>query len=216
MTALEPDVTFTDYGLAVECAVLATWIARRKTPDRRLRGWLALFFGTIGLAAVTGGTVHGFFPDEQSLGFGVLWPLSLLAIGGTAVSAWAIGGYVVLPTRWARRVTAAAAVAFAGYAVVVLGVTQTFAVAIAHYAPSALFLLGAFTTRYFQGHQFAFGLGAVSVALMLLAAMAQRAGVTVHPVYFSHNALYHAVQGVAMGLFYLTARRLLDSPTTGD
>jgi len=216
MRVLEPDVTFTDYGLAIECALLATWVFRRSSPHRRLRGGFAIFFGTIGLAAVTGGTVHGFFPNEHSLGFRVLWPLTLLAIGGTAVSAWAIGGRLLLNEHWARRLTAAAAVVYVGYAAVVLAVTQTFAVAIAHYAPSAVFLLGAFTTRYLQGHQFAFGLGAASVALMLSAAMVQRLGVTVPPVYFNHNALYHAFQGVALGLLFLAARDLLDSPTKED
>jgi hypothetical protein len=215
MRVLEPDVTLTDYGLAVECAVLATWVFRHRSPHRRLRGWFAIFFATIGLAAATGGTVHGFFPNEHSLGFRALWPLTLLAIGGTAVSAWAIGGRLVLNEHWARRLTAAAAVAFVGYTIVVLTVTQTFAVAIAHYAPSAVFLLGAFTTRYLQGHQFAFGLGAASVALMVLAAIVQRLGVTVHPLYVNHNALYHAVQGLALGLLFLTARNLLDSPTKG-
>jgi hypothetical protein len=216
MRVLEPDVTLTDYGLAIECAVLATWILGRSSPHRPLRVWFASFFGTIGLAAVTGGTVHGFFPNEHSLGFRVLWPLTLLAIGGTAVSAWAIGGRLVLKEHWARRLTGAAAVVFVGYAVVVLAVTQTFAVAIAHYAPSAVVLLGAFTTRYLQGRQFAFGLGAASVALMLLGAMVQHLGVTVDPVYFNHNALYHAFQSVALGLLFLAARDLPDSPTKGD
>lgn len=215
MTVLEPDVTFTDYGLAVECAVLTAWVLRRATPDRWLRDWSAGFFATIGLAAVTGGTVHGFFPDEPSLGFRVLWPLTLVAIGGTAVSAWAIGARLALNERAARRLTTAAAVVFVVYVVVVLTASQTFAVAIAHYAPSALFLLGAFTARYLQEHQPGFGLGAASVGLMLAAALVQRLGVAVHPLYFDHNALYHVLQGVALLLFYRATRHLLDSPTQG-
>ncbi len=212
---LEPDVTLTDYGLAVECAVLTTWIVRLNTSDRWLRGWAAAFFATIGSAALTGGTVHGFFPDEHSLGFRLLWPLTLVAIGGTAVSAWAIGARLVLDERAARTLVRIAAAAFAVYTAVVLFVTQTFAVAIVHYAPSALFLLSALMIRYVGRRTFGSGLGAAAVALMLVAASVQYLGVAVHPVYFNHNALYHALQGVALILFYLATKSLLDSPSHG-
>jgi hypothetical protein len=212
---LEPDVTFTDYGLAVECAVLTTWIVRLNTPDQRLRAWVATFFATIGLAALTGGTVHGFLPDERSLGFRVLWPLTLLAIGATAVSAWAIGTRLVLDERVERTLIRIVAAAFAVYAAVVLFVTQTFAVAVFHYAPSAVFLLSALMIRYVGRRTSGSGLGAAAVALMLVAASVQYVGVAVHPVYFNHNALYHALQGVALILFYLATRSLLDSPSHG-
>jgi hypothetical protein len=215
MNVLEPDVTFTDYALAVECTVLSAWVVRRGSPADPLRVWLTIFFATLGLAALTGGTVHGFFPDERSLGFRILWSITLLAIGGTAVSAWAIGARLVLHERPADRLIATAAAVFAGYAVLVLFVTQSFALAIAHYAPSALFLLSAFAVRYARTRAPHLGLGASAVALMLIAAALQRLAVAPHPVYFNHNALYHAIQALALLLLYHGARPLIHPPTMG-
>lgn len=202
MKVLEPDVTFTDYGLAVECTVLTALVVRRGSPGNPLRVWVAIFFATLGLAALTGGTVHGFFPDERSLGWRVLWPTTLLAIGGTAVSAWAVGARLSLNERAARVVVAAALIVFVAYGMVVLVVSRDFAVAIAHYAPSAVFLLGALATQYAKTRAPHVAVGVVAVLLMLIAALVQRLGVALHPVSFNHNALYHAIQAVALLLFY--------------
>src|SRR2546422_6430208 len=51
----------------------------------------ALFFGSAAVASLAGGTVHGFFLDVRTLGNAVLWRITLIAIGVTAASAWAIG-----------------------------------------------------------------------------------------------------------------------------
>jgi hypothetical protein len=214
VTVLEPDVTFTDYGLAVECAVLAA-LARGAVRNRRLQPWCILFFLSLGLAALAGGTVHGFFPDEQSPGFRILWPLALLAVGATAVSAWAIGAHVLFHETGATRIIAAAWMVFSIYAMVVLAGVQTFAVAIAHYAPSALFLLAAFAVRYAKTRIPQAGIGAAAVGVMLAAAVVQRAGVALHPAYFDHNALYHLLQAVALILFYLATRSPMDASTHG-
>ncbi len=210
MSVLEPDVTFTDYGLAVECAALAVLVARRHAAVRPLRVWFVVFFSTLGIAAVTGGTVHGFFPNERSLGSRILWPVTLLAIGGTALAAWAIGARLVLGDRAARRLIAAASVVFAIYALIVLSGTHAFALAVAHYAPSALFLLGAFVVRRVRSPEAGLGWGIAAVGLMALAGLVQSLGIGIRSLYVSHNALYHVIQGVALILFYLAARRLLD------
>jgi hypothetical protein len=212
---LEPDVTFTDYGLAIECAALAVLVARRRTALRPLRPWFVVFFATLGVAAVTGGTVHGFFPSDRSFGSRILWPTTLLAIGGTAVSAWAIGARLVLDDRAARRLIAAAWAVFAVYALIVLSGTQAFALAVAHYAPSALFLLGAFVARRVRSPESGLGWGIAALGLMALAALVQSLGIGLRSLYVSPNALYHLIQGVALILFYLAARRLLD-PRQGE
>jgi hypothetical protein len=47
----EPDVTLTDYGLALECAARSWLISRRRGP-RPLRFWVLLVFASVGLAAL--------------------------------------------------------------------------------------------------------------------------------------------------------------------
>src|SRR5207245_2244030 len=66
-------------------------LQRRRARPGGLRPWFSLFFASVSAASLCGGTVHGFFLDKQTLGAAVLWPLTLLATGVTALSAWALG-----------------------------------------------------------------------------------------------------------------------------
>src|SRR5438034_9987787 len=98
----EPDVALPDYALALECTVFAYLLQRKEH---------ALFFGSAAVASLAGGTVHGFFLDARTLGNTVLWRLTLIAIGVTAASAWAIGERVLFSVPKARRIIIAAAAA---------------------------------------------------------------------------------------------------------
>ena len=40
----------------------------------------------------------------------------------------------------------------------------------------------------------------------------QQLRVGIHPVYFNHNALYHAIQGIALVMIYMGARALSAPP----
>ena len=48
-------------------------------------------FLSIAVAAVTGGTVHGFFLDEGSTGYRILWSFTLIVMGTTGLSGVHIG-----------------------------------------------------------------------------------------------------------------------------
>ena len=48
----EPDVTLTDYGLVVECAVFAFLLCRKGADDRLLRVWFAALFGALAVASL--------------------------------------------------------------------------------------------------------------------------------------------------------------------
>src|SRR5437899_12226208 len=80
----EPDVTLTDVGLAIECGIFALLIARRWPPATPLSLWFAVFFASIGAAALAGAAVHGrFLPDSTS----TQWLVPLVALGVTALAA---------------------------------------------------------------------------------------------------------------------------------
>jgi hypothetical protein len=208
MLITEPDVTLTDYGLAVECAVF-THLLARDAHREPIGAWFLLFFAATGLAALTGGTVHGFFADERTLGSRILWPATLLLIGGAAFAAWGLGAHLQFPARVARWVVLAAAAGLAGYAVVVLFVSQLFLVAVLHYLPATVFLITVFALGYRRGGQRAFLLGLVALALTLVASGIQQGRIALHPAYFNHNALQHLVQGVALFVLFRSARRLV-------
>ncbi len=204
----EPDVTLTDYGLAVECALFMYLLSR--PGDRRgpLGAWFLLFFGATGTAAFIGGTVHGFFLDERILGAKILWAATLLAVGLAALAAWGIGARLQFPMPLAGWVEIAAAVEFASYALVVLLVNQAFVVAILDYLPAALFLMVVFGLRYRRTGERPLLAGLAGLALTFVASAIQQAGLALHPLYLTHNALHHLVQAVALFMLFWAGRCL--------
>ena len=203
----EPDVTLTDWGLAVECAILARLIARAEGPAGSgerppARPWLVLFFASTGAAALTGGAVHGLFPDPASAGQRWLWPATLLAVGVTAWSAWAVGGHMAWGPRVGRVISAAAGVGFAIYALALWRFGFRFALAIASYLPAALFLLGVFAWLRRRSPDRRLWAGAAGIALTFAAAAVQQLRIDIDRTYFDHNALYHVMQAIAFVLIY--------------
>jgi hypothetical protein len=209
----EPDVTLTDYGLAAECALFAWLLGRRAGGDPGQGARWTLFFVAGAVAAAAGGTVHGFFLDPATAGARLLWPLTLIAVGGSALAAWAIGARLLLAPAGARALEGVAAAAWVAYAGAVLGGAQAFAVALAAYLPATLFLSVAVAARYRQTREPALLAGLLGLGGTLAAAAVQHGRVAVHPVYFNHNALYHVIQAGAFLLLFAAARRLTGGPS---
>ena len=80
----EPDVTLTDYALMLLCVAFVRNLTSGSFKTTVVQKLWLVFFGSVAIAAATGGTVHGFFLEESSVGFQVLWPVTLLTIGITA------------------------------------------------------------------------------------------------------------------------------------
>ena len=209
----EPDVSLTDYGLALETAVFAVVLARQATRWPRLRRWTVAFFGTAAVASLVGATDHGFFRrDGRKAGHDVLWAATLVAIGATALTLVAIGAEIGLGRSAAARLTAAAAAVAVVYALVVLVAWREFLIAILAYAPAALFLLVVLLRRYARERDGASVLGIAAVLLAFVAAAVQQLEIGVHPRYLGHNALYHLIQAGSFALFFGAARGLLTRP----
>lgn len=193
----EPDVTLTDYALALECLAFCVLLWRTPSVRPALRGWWTFFFATVGIAAAIGGTVHGFLPDSRAL-----WVATLLTLGATSLAAWMVGSHL-LGVPWIRRMAAAL---LAIYCLAVLLVTQAFVVAIAMYLPATLFLLLVLIAEQRRAPARARRLGIIGLLLTFAAAAIQQLKLGVHPVYFNHNAVYHVIQFVALWLIFVAAR----------
>lgn len=217
----EPDVALTDFALTVECAILAGLVLQR-VPRGAARAWAVAFFFSIGVAALLGGAVHGFFASPDSAAHGVLWKAGMLAIGVTGLACWALGAQLLAGPRGLRRVAAAGAVALPALAFVVLFVSDDFLVAVLAYLPGVVFLLFAFLRRARVAHRVhrarrrsGAGGGAgdraaiAGLLLTLLAAAGQQQRIALHPVHFTHNAVYHVLQGIALWLVYTGLRDAL-------
>jgi len=206
----EPDVTLTDYALAIECALFAALATRWPAPDPRLRRSWAILFGSICVGSILGGSVHGFFAAQNTPGYALLWAGTLLCLGITSTAMWMIGSYVLLDEHPGNVVRRAAIVVLIVYSTVVLFVSQRFVVAIAAYLPATIFLLVAFVIAYRRSTERRRALlsGIIALALTFVAAAIQQLRIAIHPVYFNHNALYHVIQGLALWLLFLGAREV--------
>lgn len=201
----EPDVTLTDYGLTIMCAIFARALLRREVEWPTLRTWFAVFFAAVGAASLLGGTVHGFFPDVMSVGYRALWPATLFSIGIAAAAAWLIGLVLRFPRDTIAAVAPALVVGLIAYIAVVLFLSQDFVVAILGYMPASVFLLIVLTMVYLEVRRREVLLGVVGVILTFVAAAVQQIGVGIHPSYFDHNALYHVIQAVALYMLFRSA-----------
>lgn len=205
----EPDVTLTDYGLALECAVFVRLLYKRVGRDHSVSLWLLLFFAFTGVAALTGGTVHGFFLNEETMGYRILWPATLIAIGATGLAAWVIGAKIQFSREVARWISIVAALEFVGYTVTVLFLTQSFSLAVVNYLPAVLFLLAVLFMLHGREGTRQISVGIAGLILTFVAAGIQQGGIAFHPVYFNHNALYHLVQAVALLMIFWSFRWLM-------
>lgn len=209
----EPDVTLTDFGLAIESGILAVLLTRKRPqpPSLSPRGWLVTFFVSTGGAALLGGIDHGFLRDPAGTGHAIVWPASLLAIGVSSLAIWSIAAEIQFAPSVARRLGYAGKLAFVSYSGVVLLVDQQFIYAVGLYLPAASALLIVLWLAYVRHQEPALLVGIASIALTFLAAGVQVGRIGVHPQLFNHNALYHAIQAVALLLFWYSAVRMVDS-----
>jgi hypothetical protein len=205
----EPDAAATDYLIAVEAAIFVVLIVRSETAASLLRGPFLIFFSATAVAALAGGTVHGFFSSGTSRARLALWRLTLVAVGVVAFAAWTIGAILLLPPAAARVVQMTAAIVAAAYIVIVAVVDDRFGIAMAHYLPPAIFLLIAFSASAVGDRRRSALEGVAGLVLTLAAAVVQLRRIALHPVWFNHNATYHVIQGVGLLLIYRAARALV-------
>jgi hypothetical protein len=207
-------VPLTDFALALLCAGLA-WLAARWTGgDKPFRGWWVVFFASIGLAALLGGIVHGFFPEPGAAN-SALWKGTLLSIGITASTCWILAARVRYTARIVSWIELFAAAQFVAYAVIVLWVNSEFGVAIVTYLPATMFLLVVLIREHRGSPSPALARGIVGFVLTFVAAAIQALYLASRPVYFNHNVLYHLVQGLALVLIYSGARWTTLRPNAG-
>lgn len=212
----EPDVTLTDYVIALECLIFCTLLFRQYG-FQALSRWFILFFASVGLAAFTGGTVHGFFHTHGTFMHDLFWFVSMISIGLMALSGWIIG---VSLLSFSEKITMAAKVlaglGFAVYIGYMLFVSQAFLIAILNYLPAAIFLLCVFIYRYFKTKATPIILGIVAMVLTFVSSFVQQAKIILHPVYFDHNALYHLIQFIALFLLFLSAKHFIRNTKEGQ
>lgn len=212
----EIDVTLTDYALALECLLFVVVLHCRQTTPDGLRLWFSAFFASVGIASFCGGTVHGYFSGEQTLAFAYLWTITLLAMGVTAFSAWAIGARLLFSKPIAKWAIIASSAQFIAYSIALFFRKKEFWFAVLDNLPAILFLIVAIAAAYWREKHRDLILAAVGLVLALVAALLQQLRVGIHPDVFNHNALYHVLQGIALWLFFLGVQSLGGTESAGS
>jgi hypothetical protein len=176
----EPMTVFTDYALAG----VSVWLGCKLLGSSRF--W-ALAFLALALAALLGGTWHGFFKSD------LLWKATTLSVG-VASFGMVVGSSLLTLTGTALRILVVfAAIKLLAYTAWMLG-HDDFIWVIADTA-SALLIVGVLHLWRLNGWMLA------GVAVSILAGVAQASGLALHE-HFNHNDLYHVIQIAAMFLFY--------------
>ena len=198
----KPDVVFTDLGLAILGAYLGwrLWTARGGGMLPRTG---VVVVGGLASAAFWGAIFHAFFPANTATPSGfIVWIAVALSILVVAAALLELGLRILTP-RLAPLLRRSIVVTYAaGFAAVVLFMDESFSTIVRFYAPALVFFLIVAVRQAIRTRSAAWWLIAVSFIISGAAALLQQANVSIHPVYFDHNAVYHVLQGIALVLLY--------------
>ena len=206
VTIHDPDVVFTDLGLAALGAYLG-WRLWNATDRGTLQTAGAILLAGLASAALWGAIFHAFFPAQTTTlaGFLVWIPvaLSVLVVGATLFDLGLRSLWPRLTPLTRRAIVATYAVSFAA---AVLLVDESFSTIVRFYGPAVVFFLIAAAREAVRTRTAGWTLVTAGFVVSLGAAVIQQMRVAIHPAYFDHNAVYHVVQGGAVILLYLGFR----------
>lgn len=180
MTIHEPMTMATDYLLALAALAFAARLWRC------FRAWALAFLFTA-LAAIFGGTSHGFGPELLVLWQVILWKLTVFSVGFASFFLLS-GAHPVL-----RLVAVLKLVVYASW----MSAHDDFIWVIADYGITLL-LVGAVELRQRKASA-NWVLGSIGVSI--IAAIVQASGFALHQ-HFNHNDIYHLIQIVALWLLF--------------
>ena len=199
LTIHDPDVAFTDLGLALLAGYFAVRLGRTAG---------GILMAALASAAFWGAVYHGLFPSGITTLAGLLlWFGVLASIVLAAATLVTVSLRVLVPRLPGNIQWVVVGLYAAAFAAVVFLVDHSFGMVVRFYGPAlGLFLLVA-AARAARTRDAGWTLLAAGMVMSVVAALVQQFKVVLHPVYFDHNALYHVVQGGALVLMYLGFRR---------
>lgn len=205
----ELSVTLSDYLLALICIVFAWHFYKNKRKQNLLGRLWTILFASLASASLAGGTVHGFYSDETTLTYQILWLVTLLSLGITAASCWILSGFFLNGRQHISKWIFFASLLFVIYAVAVIFLTQNFLFAILNYLSALICLLVVVIRCYLKTKISYFLWIILGIILTFLAAGLQRSGISIHP-YFNHNTVYHLVQALGFTVVFIGAKGLVE------
>ncbi|PYQ53941.1 MAG: hypothetical protein DMF78_07870 [Acidobacteria bacterium] len=194
----------TDYVLALSGLGAAAWLWPRAAgaPGR----WWAAAFAITGIAAVLGGTSHGYRPVLATSTHTLVWRLTYVAVGLANLCVLQGAALAALRPAWARAVLAVLIARFAAVAAALV-VHGEFRYVLYDYAITLLGLL-AFAAAQAARRRRGGGWVAAGVLVSLLGAVVQLGQIGVGRA-FNHNDVFHVLQALGLVLYARGGRDLV-------
>lgn len=199
MRLAEPATTLTDYVLGFETLFFAALLLRTCIAEGHISVglWAAGFVAT-GIAAITGGTFHGFPGLDSSVRSG-LWKCTVVAVGVTSLCLFSSATIAAFRGMTRQILLALCIAEFLIYAVWMAGHTE-FKYAIYNYAPA---MIGILLIQLYElrGSSAAASWIVAGLVVSFAAVGIQQSGIKIHKN-LNYNDLYHIIQMGAMFLLY--------------
>ena len=210
MQISEPMTMLTDYLLGVWTLYLAFKLIRKGIgiSQRSILLWGLSFFAT-GIAAIIGGTSHGFALYFGTVTRVVIWTATLYSIGFTSLFLLSAVIIATIKNPLRNWLIAFTVVKFILFAVWIFSHPE-FKYVIYDYVPAmiAVLILQVYV-KYSRGDRSATWIIS-GILVSFGAAAVQQSGYMLHE-HFNHNDLYHVIQMGAVFLLYKGGRLLRDA-----
>ena len=213
MQLSEPMTMITDYLLGGWTFYLAFKLIRKgmRASQRSIILW-GLSFVATGIAALIGGTSHGFAPYFGTMTKAVIWTATLISIG--FASLFLLSAAIITTFKKPLRdwLIAATALKFILFAVWIVSHSE-FKYVIYDYVPAMIgVLIVQVYGKYSRGDKSAVWIIS-GILVSFGAAAVQQSGFTLHE-HFNHNDLYHVIQMGAIYMLYKGGILLVDAGNT--
>jgi hypothetical protein len=189
----------TDYAITALGLWVGIMLLRRPGADRAVRWWAGALLAT-GVAALAGGTFHGFGPAMPSAATAVTWRLTMIAIGAAAFCFITGAAFSVFARRVRNVIVVLAAVKLVLYLVWLTRDTH-FKYAIYDYTPAMVAVLLAEIYVWLRSRDRGAAWIIWGIVISFAGAFIQMQEIGFHRN-FNHNDLYHVVQMVGIYCFY--------------
>ena len=207
MTITEPATLLTDYLLAALTIYFAVRVLCVASRSHQLaqRFW-AVAFAAMALAALFGGSWHGFHTGLPPLVGQLFWrsTTGMIGLGGALLLVGTL--HATIDNPWRDRLVRIALGKFLIYLIVV-NMYDSYAIVIADYAPNLILVLVLSLLRMKSAPFAVWAVAGILVAFV--AAGVQMSEISLHE-HFNHNDLYHLIQAVSFWLLYRAGLLLTD------
>jgi hypothetical protein len=196
----EPTTTITDYILAVETIFFGILLLRDST-TLPVKLWAFSFF-ILAVAAIAGGTFHGFIGSMEASTSQIVWKFTLYSVGLATLLMLSASAFAFLNQPWRMIILISGVVQFCIYLFLVSR-SNDFKFVIYDYVPAMILIVAMAWIAKAASAPWLLA----AVALSFGGALIQRLEFQLHK-HFNYNDIYHVIQMVGMYFFYKAGRLL--------